>query len=155
MTPWSWRESAARIMVMTAIAEITTPEAEPRDRLGGSSAAAEDPAHALYAEAAGLMATAHALEAATHASSSVAAAAPTLACMEASLTALATAVERLRGHALRRLSEPVFSVDDLRPQRADIALHLERLTGILEQGSYASAQARYALQPVLDELTVV
>jgi hypothetical protein len=140
---------------MTAIAEITTPGTDPRDRLSDGSAVVDDPAHALYAEAAGLMATAHALEAATHTSGSVAAAAPTLACMEASLTALAAAVERLRSHALRRLSEPVLAIDDLRPQRADIALQLERLTGVLEQGSHASAQARSSLQPVLDELTVV
>ena len=140
---------------MTATVQFTTLEAEPRDGPGDGSAVAEDPAHVLYAEAAGLLATAHALEAATHASGSVAAAAPTLACMEASLTALAAAVERLRGHALRRLSEPVLSIDDLRPQRADVALHLERLTGVLEQGSHASAQARGSLEPVLDELTVL
>ncbi len=140
---------------MTTIADITAPETEPRDRLDGDSAVADDPAHSLYAEAAGLMATAHALEAATHASGSVAAAAPTLACVEASLTALAGAAERLRSHTLRRLSEPVFAIDDLRPQRADIALQLERLAGVLEQASHASAQARSSLQPVLDELTAI
>jgi hypothetical protein len=79
---------------MTAIADMIAPETEPRDWLDGDSAVADDPAHALYAEAAGLMATAHALEAATHASGSVAAAAPTLACVEASLTALAASRRR-------------------------------------------------------------
>jgi hypothetical protein len=142
-------------MVMTALAEMTTLEMAPRERLGDGSAVADDPAHALYAAAAGLLATAHALEAATHASGSVAAVAPTLACVEGSLTALAEAVERLRSHALRRLSEPLFAIDDLRPQRADLALQLQRLTGVLEQASLASAQARRSLQPVLDELTAI
>jgi hypothetical protein len=139
-------------MVMTALAEYLAIEPEPGDE---PSSGPDDPAHALYAQAAGLLATAQALEAATHAGGSVAAAAPTLACVEASLAALAAATERLRGHALRRLSEPVFAIDDLRPRRADLALQLERLTGVLEQGSQASAQARRSLQPVLDELTVI
>jgi hypothetical protein len=137
-------------MVMTAWPEITRLKTEPRKR-----PSADDPGHALYAEAAGLLATAHALEAAAHTSGSVAAAGPTLACVEASLTALAATVERLRSYALRRLSEPVFAFDDLRPQRADIALQFERLAGLLEQASHASAQARVSLQPVLDELPAI
>src|SRR4051812_3957602 len=98
MTPWSWRGSAARIMVMTALAEITTRETEPRERLSDGSAVADDPAPALYAEAAGRYPRLMRWRWPTRESGSVAAAAPTFACVEASLTALAAAVERLRNH---------------------------------------------------------
>ena len=40
--------------------------------------------------------------------------APTLACLETSLAALASATERLRGHALERLTDPVLATEDLR-----------------------------------------
>ena len=49
--------------------------------------------------------------------------------------ALASAAERLRGHALERFSDPRLAADDRRPRRADVALQLERLAGVLEQGS--------------------
>ena len=70
------------------------------------TAGGRDPAHVLYEHAARLLETAQALEAATHTSGAVAAVAPTLACLETSLVALASAAERLRGHALERFSDP-------------------------------------------------
>ena len=45
--------------------------------------------------------------------------------------------------------------DDLRPQRAEIALQLERLAGILEQGSLAAQSALASIEPVNDELRAI
>jgi len=109
----------------------------------------------LYTHAAGLLASAQALEAATRAQGVVAAMAPTLACLETSLDALASAIGRLRGHALERLSEPVLPSEDLRPHRAEIALQLGRLAGVLDQGSFACGRALTATEPVLDELRAI
>jgi hypothetical protein len=114
-----------------------------------------DPAHELYEHAAGLLASAQALEAATRAHGAVGAVSPTLACLETALTALADATERLRGQALERLSDPVLPNEDLRAQRAEIALHLERLAGVLEQASQITTSARGAIEPALPELTVL
>jgi hypothetical protein len=114
-----------------------------------------DPAHELYEHAAGLLAAAQALEAATHAPGSIAAVAPTLTCVQSSLVALAGAVDRLRGHALDRLTDPVLDTEDLRPLRADIASRLERLGGVLEQGSVVAGRTRDSLEPALMELTVI
>jgi hypothetical protein len=114
-----------------------------------------DPAHELYEHAAGLLATAQALEAATHAPGAIAAVAPTLTCVQNSLEALADAVDRLRGHALERLTDPVLDGQDLRPLRADIALRFERLAGILEQGSVVAGRTRDAMEPALIELTAI
>lgn len=132
---------------------LLTPSANDvrsHDATGG-----RDPAHELYEHAAGLLSTAQALEAATHDPGVVAAVAPTLACFEASLTALAAATERLRRHALERLTEPVLVTENLRTHRADVALHLERLAGMLEQSSVACTRARASLEPVLTELTAI
>jgi hypothetical protein len=49
----------------------------------------------------------------------------------------------------------VLPNEDLRAQRADVALQLERLAGVLEQASQISTSARGAIDPVLAELTVV
>jgi hypothetical protein len=106
----------------------------------------------LYEHAAGLLASAQSLEAATQEAGAVSATTATLACVETSLAALASAIGRLRGHALERLSEPVLPSGDLRPQRAEIALALERLAGVLDQGSFACGRARSAIEPVHDEL---
>ena len=114
-----------------------------------------DPAHVLYEHAAGLLATAQSLDAATSESGTVPALAPTLSCLETSLVALASAVDRLRGHTLERLSAPLLPTDDLRPLRADIAAQLERLSGVLAHGSISAGQARASLEPVLDELRVI
>jgi GTP cyclohydrolase IA len=65
-------------------------------------------AHVAYDHAAALLASAQALEAAARASGAIPALAPTLACIEASLEALALTAERLRGHTLERLSDPVL-----------------------------------------------
>jgi hypothetical protein len=121
-----------------------------RERTGG-----RDPAHALYEHAAGVLASAQSLQAAAQASGAVAATAPTLACLEASLSALTGAIDGLRGRALERLSEPVLPGDDLRPQRAEIAMQLERLAGILEQGSRAAQSALASIEPVQDELRAI
>jgi len=140
---------------MTALTQFmhsTSATDDPRIR---GSAGGRDPAHALYEHAAGLLATAQALEAATRASGAVAAVAPTLACLESSLAALASAAERLRSHALERFSDPEVAFDDLRPRRADVALQLERLAGVLEQSSLVSRQAQESIEPVLDELTAI
>jgi hypothetical protein len=127
----------------------------PTHAEGPLATGGRDPAHELYEHAAGLLASAHALQAAAHAPGAVAAVSPTLACLEASLGALAEATERLRGQALERLAEPVLPDEDLRAQRAEIALHLERLAGVLEQASRVSTSARGSIEPVLAELTVV
>src|SRR3954464_10043291 len=116
-----------------AMTALTDP---PRTSSGAvdthSSTSGRDPAHELYEHAAGLLATAQALEAATHAPGSIAAVAPTLTCLQSSLVALAGAVDRLRGHGVDRLTDPLLEVEDLRPLRADIAVRLERLAGVLE-----------------------
>ena len=96
-----------------------------------------------------------ALEAATHAPGSIAAVAPTLTCVQSSLVAIAGAVDRLRGHALDRLTDPVLDAEDLRPLRADIALRLERLAGVLEQGSVVAGRTRDSMEPALSELTAI
>lgn len=115
-----------------------------------------DPAHDMYAHAAGLLANAQALEAATADSpATVAALAPTLACLETTLVALAQATGRLRVHTLRRLADPVLGDDDLGRHRAEIAVAFERLSGVLDQGSFACTRAREAIEPVNDELTVL
>ena len=136
-------------MTMTAPAPTPTHSAL-RELTGG-----RDPAHTLYEHAAGLLASAQSLQAATQASGAVAATAPTLACLEASLSALTGTVDGLRGRALERLSDPVLPGDDLRPQRAEIALQLERLAGILEQGSLAAQSALASIEPVNDELRAI
>jgi hypothetical protein len=138
---------------MTAMTSPLTPAtalSDSHEPPGG-----RDPAHALYEHAAGLLASAQALEAATQASGAVAATAPTLACVETSLSALSGAIEGLRGQVLARLAEPVLPADDRRPQRAEIALALERLAGILEQGALASERAQDSIEPVQDELRAI
>jgi hypothetical protein len=75
--------------------------------------------------------------------------------VQTSLVALAGAMERLRGHALDRLADPVLDVEDLRPLRADIASRLGRLSGVLEQGAVVAGRTRDAIEPALVELTVV
>jgi hypothetical protein len=140
---------------MTALSELerprtTTASAGPREPAGG-----RDPARTLYQHAAGLLAAAQSLEAATLASGAEAATPPTLACVETTLAALAAAVGRLRGHTVARLSEPVFPGEDPRPQRAEIALQLERLAGMLDQSSFACGHARAAIDPVSDELRAI
>jgi hypothetical protein len=137
---------------MTALTTFMTTTAPPIDR---APSGGRDPARELYEHAAGLLATAQALEAATHTRGAVAAVGPTLACLETSLVALAGATERLRGHALERLTEPVLANDDLRAHRADIALQLGRLAGVLEQASLASAHARDSVEPMSSELTAI
>ena len=69
--------------------------------------------------------------------------------------ALASATERLRRHALERLTEPVLVTENLRARRANVALHMERLAGVLEQSSLACTHARNSIEPVLAELTAV
>ena len=134
---------------MTALID-TPPKASALRRPAG-----RDPAQTLYDHAAGLLAAAMSLDAAAQTSGAEAAASPTLACLETSLAALATAVGRLRGHTLARLSEPVLPGEDLRPQRAEIALQLERLAGVLDQSSFACGHARAAIDPVSDELRAI
>jgi hypothetical protein len=140
---------------MTALAQRMISPLRTGDERSEGSTGGRDPAHELYEHAAGLLATAQALEAATHAPGAVAAVAPTLACVETSLVALAGAAERLRMQALKRLTDPVLPIEDLRPHRADVALHLERLAGVLEQCSLTCAQARDSIEPVLSELTAI
>src|SRR4051794_29838861 len=139
---------------MTALLEPTRPRTATKTR-EHQPGAGRDPAHVLYRHAAGLLGSAQSLEAATQARGAVAATAPTLACLETSLAALASAVGRLRGHALERLSEPVLPSEDLRPHRAEIAVQLERLAGVLDQGSFAAGRALTAAEPVLDELRAI
>jgi len=133
---------------------FVTSALTPTDPARRESTGGRDPAHALYEHAAGLLAAAQSLQAATQVSGALAATAPTLACLEASLSALAGAIEGVRGRVLERLSDPVLPGEDLRPQRAEIALQLERLAGILEQGSLACESARDSIEPVQDELRV-
>ena len=115
-----------------------------------------DPAHDLYAYAAGLLANAQALEAAATDPATVAALAPTLACVETSLGALAQATSRLRVHTLRRLVDPVLGDDEhVGRHRGEIAAALERLSGVLDQASFASTRARESIDPVSDELTAL
>ena len=115
-----------------------------------------DPAHHLYAHAAGVLASAQALEASADDPGTVAALAPTLACVETSLAALAQATSRLRVHALRRLTDPVLGLDEHTARhRAELATTLERLAGVLDQGSFACTRARAAIDSVNDELTAI
>jgi hypothetical protein len=130
----------------------TPPTNDERSR---NATGGRDPAHELYEHAAELLTTAHALEAATHEPGAVVAVSPTLACLEASLVALAGATERLRRHTLERLTEPVLATENLRAHRSEVALHLERLAGVLEQGSLACTQARDSIEPVVTELTAI
>jgi hypothetical protein len=127
-------------------------DARPREDI---PPAGRDPAHALYRHAAELLASAQSLEAAARPDGAVAATAPTLACMETTLAALATAVGRLRGQVLERLSDPVLPNDDLRPQRVEIAAALERLAGVLDQSSFTANRALTAIEPVTDELRAI
>ncbi len=140
---------------MTALTLPIEATARHRPQRDSAVTGGRDPAHELYEHAAGLLASAQALEAATHSRGAVVAVSPTLACLEAALAALADATERLRAQALERLTEPVLPNEDLRAQRADVALQLERLAGVLEQASQISTSARGAIDPVLAELTVV
>jgi hypothetical protein len=114
-----------------------------------------DPAHVAYDHAAALLTSARALEAATRDPGAVPALAPTLACLDVSLDALATAVERLRTHALERLTDPILPAEDMRARRAEIAADLARLAGLLAQGAETTALAQRSLAPVADELTVI
>ena len=45
--------------------------------------------------------------------------------------------------------------EDLRAHRADVALQLGRLAGVLEQASPRFANARDSIEPVLTELTAI
>jgi hypothetical protein len=154
-TPWPARNPPASIVGMTALTELGRPRTTPTIPGPRRPAGGRDPAHTLYQHAAGLLAAAQSLEAATQASGAEAAMSPTLACMETSLAALASAVGRLRGLTLARLSEPVLPGEDLRPQRAEIAFELERLAGMLDQSSFACGHARAAIEPVTDELRAI
>jgi hypothetical protein len=120
---------------MTAMTEPacrpTTSGVPPDAPYGG-----RDPAHELYAHAAGVLAHAQALEAASESPETAPALTPTLACLETSLAALAQAVARLRVHAV----EPF----DGRRQ-VDVGAALERLSGVLDQGSFACTRAREVL----------
>ena len=140
---------------MTALTIPNEAIARHRPQRDSAVTGGRDPAHELYEHAAGLLESAQALEAAAHARGAVVAVSPTLACLETSLAALADATERLRGQALERLTEPVLPNEDLRAQRAAIALHLERLAGVLEQASQIARSARDAIEPALAELTVL
>ena len=104
---------------MTPLTEFMAPAPRTDDVPSRSATGGRDPAHELYEHAAGLLTTAQALEAATREPGAVAAVGPTLACWEASLVALASATERLRRHALERLTEPVLATENLRARRAD------------------------------------
>jgi hypothetical protein len=110
------------------------------------STAGRDPAHALYEHAGGLLASAQSLGAAARAPGAVAALAPTLACVETSLTTLARAIGQLRYWALEGLVD--LPHEDVR----GMAVTLERLAGVLEQGSAASEEARRSIAPVHGEL---
>jgi hypothetical protein len=140
---------------MTALTEPRTPALTPIHTAQREPTGGRDPAHALYEHAAGLLASAQSLQAASQAPGAVAATAPTLACLNASLSALTGAIDGLRGRALERLSDPVLPGDDLRPQRAELAQQLERLAGILEQGSRAAQTALESIEPVNDELRAI
>jgi hypothetical protein len=125
---------------MTAVLNRTQPL--PRDVRAHAPPEARDPAHELYDHAAGLLTAAQALEAAAAAPGSVAAIAPTLTCLQTSLAALAGTVERLRGHALARLTDPALGNE---PLRADVSSRLGRLAGVLDQGSVVAGRSRAAL----------
>lgn len=140
---------------MTTLIERAPPRPRALTAREHRPGAGRDPAHTLYQHAAGLLATAQSLEAATRAPGAVAATAATLACVETSLAALASAVERLRGQALERLSDPVLPNEDLRPRRAELAQAFERLAGVLDQGSFASGRVRTVIEPVSDELRAI
>jgi hypothetical protein len=140
---------------MTSLTQLMVPTSSRNDVRGHDTAGGRDPAHELYEHAAGLLTTAQALEAATREPGAVVAVSATLACWEASLAALAGATERLRRHALERLTDPVLPNENLRADRADVAMQLERLAGVLEQSSLACARARDSLEPVLVELTAI
>ncbi len=140
---------------MTALAQLMSSDPASGDPCLPGTAGGRDPAHVLYEHAATMLETTQALEAATHAPGAVAAVAPTLACLETSLAALASAAGRLRSHALERFSDPRLAADDRRPRRADVALQLERLAGVLEHGSLVSRRAQASLEPVLHELTAI
>ena len=140
---------------MTALTEPRAPALTPFHPAQREPTGGRDPAHALYEHAAGLLASAQSLQVAAQASGAVAATAPTLACVEASLSALTGAIDGLRGRALERLSDPLLPGDDLRLQRAEIAFQLERLAGILEQGSLAAQSALDSIEPVSDELRAI
>ena len=140
---------------MTALMEPASPRAAASRAREHRLAAGRDPAQTLYEQAAGLLAHAQSLEAATQTPGAAAATAPTLACMETSLAALATAVGRLRGLTLERLTDPVLPEQDLRAQRAEIAQQLERLAGVLDQGSFACGRALETIVPVHDELRAI
>jgi predicted nucleic acid-binding protein len=140
---------------MTAMTDpsllFTTSGVEADEPYGG-----RDPAQELYAHAAGVLANAQALEASASDPGTVAALAPTLACFETSLAALAQATSRLRVHALRRLTDPVLGPDEHTARhRAELATTLERLAGVLDQGSFACTRARAAIDSVNDELTAI
>src|SRR3954453_12871720 len=154
-TPSTMREAAARMVGMTALLDPPHPRAAAPRAREPRSGSGRDPAHTLYHHAAGLLGSAQSLEAATQAPGVVPATAPTLACLETSLVALATAVGRLRGQALERLSEPVLPSEGLRPERAEIALALERLAGVLDQGALACGNALGAIEPVHAELRAI
>jgi hypothetical protein len=49
----------------------------------------------------------------------------------------------------------VLDAEDLRPLRADIAVRLGRLAGVLEQGSVVAGRTHNSLEPALNELTAV
>ena len=134
---------------------MTEPALIPIHPAQNEPTGGRDPAHALYEHAAGLLASAQALQASAQAPGAVAATAPTLACLEVSLSALNGAIDSLRGGALERLSDPVLTDDDLLPQRVEIAFQLERLAGILEQGSLAAQSALDSIEPVNDELRAI
>jgi hypothetical protein len=137
-------------MTQPASSDLITSGATRPERASG-----RHPAHALYEHAAGLLASAQSLEAAAQAPDAVPATAATLACVEASLDALASAIEQLRGHVLDRLSNSLLPGDDLRPPRTDVGLQLGRLCGVLEQGSRTCERARESMDPVSDELRAI
>jgi hypothetical protein len=133
---------------MTALTQAERPAAMHSER-------GRDPAHTFYEHAAGLLASAQSLEAAAQEPEALTATPATLACMETTLAALASTAGRLRRHLLERLSDPVLCDEDLRPQRAEIAQRLERLAGVLDQGSFACGHVRASIEPVEDELRAV
>src|SRR3954471_12832706 len=147
-TPSMMREAGSRMYGMTALLEPAHPyAAAPRAR-EHRSGSGRDPAHTLYHHAACLLGSAQSLEAATQAPGVASATAPTLACLETSLAARATAVGRLRGQALERLSEPVLPSDGLRPERAEIARALERVAAVVDRAAFACGNALGAIEPV-------
>jgi hypothetical protein len=151
-TLWPRRQPASTmdgmpVMTPSVLRAPRDPDRQPE--------AGRDAAHVAYDHAAALLASAQALEAAARAPGAVPALAPTLACIEASLEALALTAERLRGHTLERLSDPILPAGDLRARRADVATDLARLASMLEQGSAACMHARRSIAPVVNELTAI